>query len=106
MADIDPVELGAVVRRDATSVAPSPRWAVRRAGRRMIVVVGGRALTTKLLKPLLPASALAVAAWAAARAAGSGRATRGPVGSDEIGRVLSPATLEVSWIRVEMRWRG
>ena len=77
----------------------------------MIVASGLRALTTR---PLLPASALAVAAWIAARAAagaaGRGRGARGPVGADAVGRILNPvappATLEVSWTYVELRWRG
>ena len=77
----------------------------------MIVASGLRNLTNK---PLLPASALAVAAWVAARAAagaaGRGRGARGPVGADAVGRILNPvaprATLEVSWTYVELRWRG
>jgi hypothetical protein len=77
----------------------------------MIVASGIRALTARRL---LPASALAVAAWAAAKAAagvaGRGRGIRGPVGDEAVGRILSPvppgATLEVSWTHVEMRWRG
>jgi hypothetical protein len=77
----------------------------------MIVASGMRALITR---PLLPASALAVAAWAAAKAAtgaaGRGRATPGPVGAEAVGRMLSTgapgATLEVSWTHVEMQWRG
>ncbi len=77
----------------------------------MIVASGVRALTTR---PLLPASALALGAWvavkAAAGAAGRGRAARGPVGGDAVGRILTPvaprATLEVSWTYVHLRWRG
>jgi hypothetical protein len=51
----------------------------------MIVASGMRVLTSR---PLLPAAALAVAAWAAAkaatRAADRGRATRAPVGADAV----------------------
>ncbi len=76
----------------------------------MIVASGLRALTTR---PLLPASALAVAAWvavrAAAGAAGRGRAARGPLAADAVGRILNPVApraLEVSWTHVEVRWWG
>jgi hypothetical protein len=111
MADVEPVEPGAIVRRAAPSVVPSPGWPVRPVRRRTTVAAAMRALTTE---PLLPASALAVAAWAAARvaarAAGRGRATRGPVGADAVGRVLGPgvpdAMVEVSWTHVEVHWRS
>jgi hypothetical protein len=111
MADVVPVEAGAIVLRDAASVVPPPRWAARLARRRMIVASGVRALTSK---QLLPASTLAVAALAAARAAagvaGRHRATRGPVGAEAVDRMLSPVargvTLHVSWTHVEMHWRG
>ncbi len=111
MTDVDPLGPGAIVLRDATSVVSPSQRAVGQARRRMIVASGMRALTTR---PLLPASVLAVAAWVAARAAaevaGRGRAARGSVGADAVGRVLKPvappATLEVSWTYVEVRWRG
>lgn len=111
MTDVDPVGPGAIVLWDATGVVSPNRRAAGRARRRMIVASGMRALTTR---PLLPASAVAVAAWIAARvaagAAGRGRAARGPVGADAVGRILNPvaprARLEVSWTHVEVRWRG
>ena len=111
MTEVEPVEPGAIVLRDATGVVPPSHRAGGRARRRMIVASGVRALTTS---PLLPASAVAVAAWVAARAvagaADRGRAARGPIPADAIGRVLNPvaprATLEVSWTHVEVRWRG
>ncbi len=108
MADVGPVQPGAIARRGATSVIPSPRWAARLPRRRTIVPAGLRALTAE---PLLPASALAVVAWAAARvaarAAGRGR---GPAGAGATGRVHGPgapgALVEVSWTHVEVHWRG
>ena len=111
MTDVNPVGPGAIVLRDASSVVSPSRRAARRARRRMIVASGMRAFTTR---PLLPASALAVAAWVAARAsagaASRGRAARGPVGGDAVGRIVNPVasrgTLEVSWTHVELRWRG
>ena len=111
MTDVDPVGPGAIVLRDAASVVSPSQRAVGRASRRMIVASGMRALTTS---PLLPASVLAVAAWVAARAAagvaGRGRAARGSVGADAVGRVLNPVaprtTLEVSWTHVDVRWRA
>ena len=107
----EPVKPGAIVLRDATSVLPPPSWAARLARRRMIVASGMRSLTTS---PLLPASALAVAAWgaamAAARAAGRGDATRARARTEGAGRSPGPVapgrTLEVSWTHVEMTWRG
>jgi hypothetical protein len=79
----------------------------------MIVASGMRALTTG---PFLPAAALAVAAWAAAKAAaGTARKSRsilgtGPVAGEAVARILSPSasrgTFEASWTHVEMRWPG
>ena len=111
MTVVEPVEPGAIVRWDATGVVSSPRWAVRLVRRRMIVASGVRAATAK---PLVPATALAVAAWAAARlaagSAGRGRAIRGSVVAEAVGRVVGPvlpgATIEVTWTHLEMRWRG
>ncbi len=111
MTGLERAEPGALVLRDATSVVPPPPWAARLAKSRMIVASGMHALTTG---PLLPASALAVAAWAAAkaaaRAAGRGESPRGRAMPGSVGRVPGPvapgARLEVSWTHVEVRWRG
>jgi hypothetical protein len=111
MRDVDPDGPGAIVLRDATTVVAPSQLEAERGRRRMIVASGMRALTAG---PLLPGSALAVAAWIAARvaagAAGRRRAARGPVACYAVGRVLNPvaprATLEISWTHVEVRRRG
>jgi hypothetical protein len=111
MTDLEPVQPSAILPRDAGRVVPRGPWAAVSLSRtRTIVASRIRALGAG---PLLPVSALAVAAIAAARAveraARVARPSAGTVGPEVIGRIpgepASGAMLQVAWTHVEMRWR-
>jgi hypothetical protein len=110
MTDLEPVRPRATVLRGARRVVVPDRWsAVASSGSRALVASRLRALATG---PLLPVSALAVTAAAAARAVT--RVARQTRWSERIGREVrdrSPgplvpgATLQVSWTHLEI-WAG
>ena len=111
MTDLEPVEPDVILPRGARPVRLPDRWPAAGLSRsRAIVASGIRALTRG---PLRFASALTLTAVAAAKAAGMAARmaqwTGAPVGPEVIGRIPAapapPATLQVSWTHVEVRWR-
>lgn len=102
MTDLEPVEPSAILPRGG---AVPPQGGAGHPARRAIVATARRVLGGG---PLLPASVLAVAAVAAARAAERLARTAVPPRGEGIGDLGAPvrnATLQVTWSYVEVRWR-
>jgi hypothetical protein len=102
MTEQQPVEPDAIIGRDGAAIpgrhgsggAPQPLPALIPALAR--VAFAG---------PLLTASAVALTAAAAAKAVEvAGRVARQRMGADAVQQVF-PGGLEVTWTRVEVRWR-
>ena len=102
MTDQQPVEPDAIIDRDGA--------AVPRPGGSGLVPQPLPSLVPALARvafagPLLTASAVALTAAAAAKAVEvAGRIARQRVGADAVHQVF-PGGVEVSWTRVEIRWR-
>jgi hypothetical protein len=102
MSDQQPVEPDAIIGRDGAAV-PGPRGSG-------VVPQPLPSLVPALARvafagPLLTASAIALTAAAAAKAVElAGRVARQHVGAGAVQQVF-PGSFEVTWTRVEVRWR-
>jgi len=102
MSDQQPVEPDAIIGRDGAAV-PGPRGSG-------VVPQPLPSLVPALARvafagPLLTASAIALTAAAAAKAVElAGRVARQHVGAGAVQKVF-PGSFEVTWTRVEVRWR-
>ena len=102
MTDQQPVEPDAIIDRDGAAV-PGPRGPGL-APQQLPSLVPALARLA-FAGPLFTASALALTAAAAAKAVEvAGRVARQRVGAGAVQQVF-PGSFEVTWTRVEVRWR-
>ena len=104
MTERQPVEPDAIIGRDGAAV-PGPRPRGHGVAPQLRPSLVPALARVAFAGPLLTASAVALTAAAAAKAVElAGRMARQQVGARAVEQVF-PGGLEVTWTRVEVRWR-
>ena len=102
MTDQQPVEPDAIIKRDGTAVRGLRGHGTELQPRSSLLPTLAR---VALAGPLLTASAVALTAAAAAKAVElAGRIAQQRMGAGAVEQVF-PGGFEVTWTRVEVRWR-